>query len=95
MKKTLSIVATALLLSSFCLTSCGGKSEANKEQIENARQDADDMIKGYKPSVGAPNSQTQPAPATAAPVAPASSKVTYDTTPVTEIIVSEEPAPQQ
>lgn len=64
-------------------TACGKKSEANKEQIENARQDAEEMTKGYDP-----NKSMKPTSGTAAPVV-------YDTTPVTEIIVTEEPASAQ
>lgn len=33
------------------LTSCGGKSQANKEQIENARQEAAEMTEEYRGSI--------------------------------------------
>lgn len=76
MKKILFIAALALVSASV-LSSCGKKSEANKEQIENARQEAEDMTKGFDASKS---------------LKPGSAKVVFDTETTTEIVISEEPA---
>lgn len=86
MKKIFLIAGVSLLLLGG-LSSCGKKSEANREQIENARDEANEMLKGYDPS-----KSMNPTVDSAA--AQAEGKVTYDTSTTTEIIVSEEPAPQ-
>lgn len=84
MKKIL-IIASVALVAMSTLCACGKKSEANKEQIESARQEADEMTKGFdvnksmKPGSDAAAKETQ-------------GKVVMDTETTTEIIVSEEPA---
>ena len=65
------------------LTSCGGKSQANKEQIENARQEAAEMTEEYRGSIKVVDlSDTS------------SQKVQNLDEGTTEIIVSEAPAPE-
>ncbi len=58
--------------------SCGKKSEANKEQIEDARQEAEEMVKGFDASKS---------------LKPSSGKVSFDTSTVTEVVVTEDVAP--
>lgn len=77
--KRLLLIAGVGLIAATALVSCGKKSEANKEQIENARQEAEDMTKGFDASKS---------------MKPAQGKVKFDTSGVTEIVVSEEPAPE-
>lgn len=57
------------------LTGCSSKSEANKEQIEEARRDAVEMTGSFDASKS---------------MKPTEGKVVMDTTSTTEIIVSEE-----
>ena len=75
--KKISIIALILFVGSIGFASCGKKSQANKEQIENAREEADAMTSGYDASKSMkPGSN--------------GAKVTFDTETVTEIIVSED-----
>lgn len=63
MKRSYIIAAAATLM--IALSSCGGKSEVNKDQIEEAREEAIEMTSGYdatksmKPTDGAPSAATQ------------------------------------
>ena len=70
----------ALFALTAVMAACGGKSKANKEQIENAREEAGEMTSGFDAAKSMKPSQT-------------TAQVIMDTEEVTEIVVSEEPAP--
>lgn len=67
------ILIAATLTASMGLSACGGKSEASREQINNGREQAKEMIKatktqgaGHKPQAQ-PQAQAQPRTETANP----------------------------
>lgn len=77
MRKSLTIIAITVA-ATFALTSCGGKSDANREQIEKAHQEASEMTEGFDASVSMKPKASE-------------GKVVMDTDTVTEIVVSEDP----
>jgi hypothetical protein len=80
--KKISVILPSVALFALVLTSCGGHSSANKEQIEQARQDAKEMTSAFEAAQKAP-AQKAAQDANAAPV-------TIDTaSATTEIVVSE------
>lgn len=57
MKKVLFALAAVAALS---LSSCGGKSDANREQISNAHEEAHQMLRDAKAAPAAPAPVQQP-----------------------------------
>lgn len=94
MKKTV-LTAGVAIISLLALGSCGKKSEANREQIENARQEAVEMTKDYDASKSMKPGSDKAAAQKAAPESAEKGKVVINNESSTEIIVSEVPAPDK
>lgn len=54
------ILIAATLTASMGLSACGGKSEASREQIDNGREQAKEMIKATKTQGAGHKPQAQP-----------------------------------
>lgn len=74
-------------LAALALTSCGFKSQGSKEQIENARQEAEEMTGAFRENLR----QNEGVKVVNLP--DAQNKAAAEDENSTEIIVSEEPAP--
>lgn len=61
------ILIAATLTASMGLSACGGKSEASREQIDNGREQAKEMIKATKTQGAGHKPQAQPRTETANP----------------------------
>lgn len=73
------LIFAGSLLCILTMSSCMGKSDANVEQIEEARQQAQEITEGYDASKS---------------MKPGDNKVVVDTAGITEITVSEAAKPE-
>ena len=93
--RSLLAIGCVCSLSLAFFSSCDKKSEANKEQIENARQEAAEMTKGFNPNENPLAAPQKTENKTVQEMTEPDEKVVMDTQPVTDIIVTEDSVPSK